>query len=76
MILYECKGQDFSSLTAEQLKGDVCERSLVSGCRGGPIVAAWAVGGQVRFLLFRPCAGVCSVCVYIYACIHACVWGV
>jgi hypothetical protein len=46
MILYECKGQDFSSLTAEQLKGDNCQSSLVAGCRGGPIVAAWAVGGQ------------------------------
>ena len=74
MILYECKGRDFSSLTAEQLKGDNCQSSLVADCRGGPIVAAWAVGGQVRFHFFPPCACVCSVCVCICACMH--VYGV
>jgi hypothetical protein len=46
MILYDCTGHNFSTLTDEQLKGAPCDDTPLEACENGPIIAVWGVGGQ------------------------------
>ena len=67
MILYVCDGLDslYDQLTPEQLDGGPCfsgASGLLGVCSGRTIIAAWAVGGQVRVYA---CNVSFEICLYI-----------
>ena len=54
MILYSCDGINLGSLTDEDLIGGECLTNVgqastpLARCTTGNLIAAWAIGGEVR----------------------------
>ena len=64
MLLYTCDGFDFGTLSDEDLIGAECFTNTgqagtpLARCADGNLIAAWAVGGEVRMY-------VCTCYIYI-----------